>query len=202
MTAVIAAAMVTEKEAAAAAATMVAVRAAMMASLSGTKSNGRSMTRAIRCGSLGSKKAPSEPAMEPPFDLSTESDLESYSDSQLPEWSRHQVIEVTKCNDSYSTGPIRFKPNGDVHRVVISIEQEGGTRIRLIMDGVTIYEEETMGKFVGKVKLNIDGMVIDFLWLLNQVPVMFIFRKKAGYNDDNDTDSEDIRSCSVQIIGD
>ncbi|KAL0911412.1 hypothetical protein M5K25_019553 [Dendrobium thyrsiflorum] len=148
-----------------------------------------------------SSETPSEPAMEPPFDMFSESDLESYSDPQLPEWSRHQVIEVTKCNNSYSTGPIRFQPDGDVHRVVISIEQEGGTRIKLIMDGVTIYEEETMGKFVGNVKLNIDGMVIDFLWLLNQVPVMFIFRKKAGYNDDDDADSEATKSCSVQIIG-
>ncbi|PKU66163.1 hypothetical protein MA16_Dca009537 [Dendrobium catenatum] len=145
-------------------------------------------------------ESPSEPAMEPPVDLSTESDLESYSD--LPEWSRHQVIEATKSNDSYSAGPIRFKPNGDAHRVVISIEQEGGTRmIRLFMDAVTMYEEEIMGKFVGNVQLFIDGMVLDFLWLLNQVPVMFIFRKKTGYNDGNDGHSEDVRSWSVQIIG-
>ncbi|KAH0454943.1 hypothetical protein IEQ34_016867 [Dendrobium chrysotoxum] len=165
-----------------------------------------------------SSQPPSEQRMdyqtEPPME---EAPLEPNSQScLLDEWDR-QVLQVKKRNNAFSITNVRFIDYGDTHRIVISFHNTEGRMMKLTIDNKTIYEVDTRLQFRGNTKLDIEDMVVDFVWDLIRKPVKFSFRTRgfpldsgssAGYGEDGelvDSDAEKWEDYEVlnliEIVG-
>ncbi|PKU64986.1 hypothetical protein MA16_Dca004601 [Dendrobium catenatum] len=149
------------------------------------------------------------PVEEAPLEPNTQSCL-------LDEWDR-QVLHVKKRNNAFSITNIRFIDYGDTHRIAISFHNRERRTMKLTIDNETIYEVDTRLQFRGNTKLNIEDMVVDFVWDLIEKPVRFSFRTRglpldsgssAGYGEDGelvDSDTEKWEDYevlnSIEIVG-
>ncbi|KAH0454233.1 hypothetical protein IEQ34_016157 [Dendrobium chrysotoxum] len=91
-----------------------------------------------------------------------------------------EVLHVRKVENAFSVAKARFSPNGNSHSIVINLNKENETKMELLIDGERFYEADTKQKFGGNAELNIDGMVVDFVWDLAQFPNFSFYTRVAA----------------------
>lgn len=92
-----------------------------------------------------------------------------------------EVFRVGKQENAFSVMKAHVTPNGDSHSIVISFNEEGETQImKLIINGATFYTVDTKEQLRGNTDLNIDGLVVDFVWELDQVPKFSFFTRDSS----------------------
>ncbi|PKU63956.1 hypothetical protein MA16_Dca021585 [Dendrobium catenatum] len=91
-----------------------------------------------------------------------------------------EVLRVRKVENAFSVANARFSPNGNSHSIVINLDKEDGTKMELIIDGEPFYEADTREKIRGNAELNIDGMAVDFVWDLAQLPKFSFYVREAA----------------------
>lgn len=91
-----------------------------------------------------------------------------------------EVFRAIKYRNTFSVTKARFLPDGDSHCVVISFDEESGTKMKLKIDGEAFYEVDTEMQLQGNAELDIDGLVVDFVWELDQVPKFSFFTRDSS----------------------
>lgn len=69
---------------------------------------------------------------------------------------------------------IRFLPDGELHSVIIRFNNSR-TEMTLKIDGAAIDKVENIEENQGNVELNIEGLVVDFVWDFVHFPMRFSF---------------------------
>ncbi|PKU63959.1 hypothetical protein MA16_Dca021588 [Dendrobium catenatum] len=111
---------------------------------------------------------------------------EDTSDSQFPETqpyvtsSNIEALRIRKCKNTFFISETRFSSDGAPHSVMISFEN-GGTKMHVKIDGRKIYIVDITEKVQGNEELIIDGMVVDFVWYLNRIPLRLNRDGSMGY---------------------
>ncbi|KAH0454601.1 hypothetical protein IEQ34_016525 [Dendrobium chrysotoxum] len=121
---------------------------------------------------------------------------EETSDSRFPGTQPYvtsnniESLRIRKCKNTFFISETRFSSNGPPHSVMISFEN-GGIKMHVKIDGRKIYTVDITKKVQGNEELNIDGMVVDFVWYLNRIPLRFLF-----YTRESSSHAEDLGSSS------
>ncbi|KAK8918809.1 hypothetical protein KSP39_PZI021769 [Platanthera zijinensis] len=123
--------------------------------------------------------------------------------------SAEQEIRVNKHMGAFSTDEARFFVGGPKHKVVIKFVEpmQDTEKMRLIIDdGVIVYEVKRQSNFRGNTIINVDGMMVDFVWDLECRPAAwFFFRTRVGdggIGEDSELQWEDMAvSHKLTILG-
>ncbi|KAK8962280.1 hypothetical protein KSP40_PGU010517 [Platanthera guangdongensis] len=93
----------------------------------------------------------------------------------------NQVLSLIRMRGAFSTKSACFSPNGPAYDLAIYLEdpEQKYVDMMVVIDEEVVYEVKTRKRTEENVKLEVDGMTVNFSWDLTNSPAIFSFKTRG-----------------------